>query len=96
MQPLRTWRTRQLLSLHELAMAAHVTPKTLTDLEYGRRLPGYGTMRAISKALGVEPREITEFAAALEERSLVPTRDLAMRAAGQPASVAHTTRDAAG
>ena len=66
---LREWRTTKLLSVRELAQAADITPKTLTDVEYGRRLATYATMRRISQALGVEPAEIAEFAAALASRS---------------------------
>jgi transcriptional regulator with XRE-family HTH domain len=69
MRRLREWRTDALMSVRELAAAANVTPKTLTDLEYARRVAGYGTMRRISSVLGVDPREITEFAAAIEKRA---------------------------
>jgi transcriptional regulator with XRE-family HTH domain len=67
-QPLRRWRTQQLLSIRDLAIAAGITPKSLTDLEYGRRRPNFATMRRVSQALGVDPHEIAEFAATLERR----------------------------
>ncbi len=65
---LREWRTGRLWSVRELAAAAGVTHKTVIDLEYGRRRAHYATMRRITEALGVEPGEVVEFAAALEER----------------------------
>ena len=68
MKPLREWRTGRLWSVRDLATAAGVTHKTVIQLEYGRQRASYGTMRRISEALGVEPSEITEFAAVLEER----------------------------
>lgn len=68
MQTLRQLRANQLMSIRDLADTAGVTPKTLTDIEYGRRRPTYDTMRAISKALGVSPHDIMEFHAAIESR----------------------------
>jgi transcriptional regulator with XRE-family HTH domain len=75
MQPLRTWRTGKLMSVRELADAAGVAPKTLTDLEYGRRRPNYDTMRRIAAALGVDPLEVAEFAAAISSRCTVSNGD---------------------
>ena len=68
MKPLREWRTERLLGIRELAERAGVTKKTLIDLEYGRRLAHFATIRSISEALGVDAREVTEFAAVLDER----------------------------
>ena len=68
LRSLREWRVGALLSVRDLAAAAGITAKTLTDIEYGRRAPGFLTMRAISQALGVDPLEITEFVAAIETR----------------------------
>jgi len=59
-----------MMTVRELAEAAVVTPKTLTDLEHGRHIPNYATMRRVSQALGVEATEITEFAAAIEARAV--------------------------
>ena len=67
-KPLREWRTERLWSVRDLADAAGVSTKTVVQLEYGRQRPNYTTMRRLSEALQVEPREIAEFAAALEER----------------------------
>ncbi len=66
---LRQWRTNQLKSIRELADDAGVTPKTLTDIEYGRRRPTFETMRAICKSLQVPAADIVEFQAAIESRS---------------------------
>lgn len=69
MMGLRKWRTRQLLSIAELAAAAGIMPKTLADLEHGRRTPNYRTIRQVSAALGVDAGEITEFAVAMARRA---------------------------
>jgi transcriptional regulator with XRE-family HTH domain len=67
MQPLRAWRLAQQRGLGDVAETAGVTAQTLTDLEAGRRRPNYGTMRAISRVLGVAPHQITEFASAIHQ-----------------------------
>ncbi len=71
MKRLREWRTDRRLTVFELAGAAGVAVLTLTDMEKGRRLPQYRSMRAVSRALNVDPLEIEEFAEAIEERSYV-------------------------
>lgn len=71
MKTLREWRCNQLMSVRELASRAGVTPKTLTDIEYGRRKPTYETMRSICAALGVEASEISEFLATLQSRGML-------------------------
>lgn len=68
MRTLREWRIARLMSHRGLERASGVTAKTIVDIEYGRRLPHYKTIGALSAALGVEPGEVAEFAAALEER----------------------------
>jgi len=55
------------MSTRALERAAGVTQKTIIDIEYGRRRPHYATMGKLAAALGVEPGEVREFAAALEE-----------------------------
>lgn len=70
-ETLRHWRTNRLLSIRELATAADITPKTLTDIEYGRRRPTYETMRAICRELNVSAHDVIEFQAALEAREQV-------------------------
>ena len=68
MKPLRDWRMERLWSVRDLAREAGVSTKTVVQLEYGRQVPTYATMRRVSAALGVAPAEVSEFAAALEER----------------------------
>jgi len=67
MKTLREWRLDRLLSVRALEAASGVTQKTIIDAEYGRRRPSYGTMRRLCDALGVQPGDVAEFAAALEE-----------------------------
>jgi DNA-binding XRE family transcriptional regulator len=59
------------LSIRELATAADITPKTLTDIEYGRRRPTYETMRSICRVLNVDAHDVVEFQAALDAREQV-------------------------
>lgn len=72
---LREWRASRLMSIRDLAEAAEIAPKTLTDIEYSRRVPTFATMRRISAALGVSPHEIAEFANALRARGATDTPD---------------------
>jgi transcriptional regulator with XRE-family HTH domain len=65
MPSLREIRTQQVMSLDDLAGKASVTKKTLIDIENRRKRPQYGTIRKISEALGVNPREVEEFASKL-------------------------------
>ena len=63
---LRQWRLEKLLGTKALATAAGVSNKTIVQIEHGRQVPLLRTIRLISEALGVPPREITEFAEALD------------------------------
>lgn len=67
MKTLREWRMAKLLSIDDLAERAGVSNKTIVQIEYGRQLPRFRTMRRISDALNVEPDEIEEFATSLGE-----------------------------
>ena len=67
MKSLREWRLSRLLSVRGLEAASGVTTKTIMDVEHGRRRPHYATMRKLCAALEVEPGDVTEFAAALED-----------------------------
>jgi len=58
-------RRERLLSLAGLATAAGVTEKTIGEIERGNTVPRLGTMRRITDALQVTPRDVAEFAAAL-------------------------------
>ena len=72
MKSLKEWRISRQLTRPELAAAASIRVGTLIDLEQGRRLPQYSSMRRICGVLGVAPQEIEEFAEALEERQSFP------------------------
>jgi transcriptional regulator with XRE-family HTH domain len=65
-KPLREWRYERLLSLDDLAAKAGVSNKTIVQIEYGRQVPKFRTIRRISDALGIPPSDITEFAAVIE------------------------------
>ena len=68
MKPLREWRAENLWSVRDLAREAGVSTKTVNEIEHGRGVPTFRTIRRICSALKVEPSEVTEFAAAIEER----------------------------
>jgi DNA-binding XRE family transcriptional regulator len=63
---LREWRQERLMSIADLAAAAGVSTKTLVQVEHGRQRPQWRTMRALCKALDVQPRDVAEFAAAMD------------------------------
>jgi transcriptional regulator with XRE-family HTH domain len=63
---LRQWRLEKLMGTKALATAAGVSNKTIVQIEHGRQVPLLRTIRLISEALEVPPREITEFAEALD------------------------------
>ncbi len=65
MRTLREWRRERLLSMADLATAAKVTEKTVGEIERGRARPQLRTMRKITEVLGVEPKDVAEFAAAI-------------------------------
>jgi transcriptional regulator with XRE-family HTH domain len=67
-RPLREWRAERLWGVRDLARAAGVSTKTITQVEYGRQVPTFRTIRRISEALRVEPPEIAEFAEAIQHR----------------------------
>lgn len=68
MRPLREWRVERLLSVRALASTAGVSTKTIVQLEAGRQLPTFRTMRRITEAMGVDAADVTEFAEAMGER----------------------------
>ena len=67
MPTLRELRIRRLLSLRELAKRASVAQRTIVEAEAGRQVPRPATMRKIAEALDVDPMEIDEFRAAIED-----------------------------
>ncbi len=82
MKTLREWRAAKLHSSKTLSAASGVSNKTILDIENGKQTPTFRTIGRLSQALGVEPGDIAEFAAAIETREK-PPRELATR---RPAS----------
>ena len=66
MPTLREVRSDRLLTLRELADRAGIALSTLYMIESGRSAPSFRVIRALSGALGVQPKEIAEFAEAIE------------------------------
>ena len=62
---LREVRRGQFMSIEELAAKAGVSTKTIVETELGRSQPKFRTIKRISEALGVSPRDITEFVATI-------------------------------
>ncbi len=62
---LREWRVEKLLGVKALAREAGVSNKTIVEIEHGRQVPAFRTIRRLSAALEVEPQDVTEFAAAM-------------------------------
>ena len=83
MRTLREWRARRLLSTKALAAKASVSNKTIVQLENGHGLPIFRTIGRISAALGVEPGEVAEFAAAIATRGGVNDADTATDTQGR-------------
>jgi transcriptional regulator with XRE-family HTH domain len=70
MKPLREARREKALSIEALAEESGVSTKTIVQIELTRSLPKLRTIGKLSKALGVEPIEIEEFAAAIRGDSI--------------------------
>lgn len=71
--PLAALRKRHLLSQRDLAHQAGVALSTIYLLEAGKtERTTFKVMRAVSKALGVEPSSITEFRRTIESTSAPP------------------------
>lgn len=67
MKTLREWRQDRMLSMRDLERESGVSLKTINELEHGRQRPQWRTMRALCTALGITARDVTEFAAVLDE-----------------------------
>jgi transcriptional regulator with XRE-family HTH domain len=65
MAPLAAIRKQRLLTVRELAEQAHVAPATVHLAESGRRQPSIKVIRALCRALDVQPQEVDEFRRAL-------------------------------
>jgi len=55
---IRDWRQDRLLTLGELAALVGVKLQTIWNWEQDRSQPEFRNMRALAKALGVEPQQI--------------------------------------
>ena len=65
---LRAWTRKQ------LAKAACVTPKTLTDMCSGRRRPTFGTVQAVCSALGLTIADVIVFDDGLQSNGPTDSR----------------------
>ncbi len=65
MPTLREARLQRLLSIRALAKKAGVVPNTVHLVETGQRAPQLLTVYKLSRALDVEPGDVTEFRGAL-------------------------------
>ena len=65
MPTLREVRAARLLTVRGLAERAGVAFSTVHLIETGKSAPRFGVIHKLSAALGVEPAEIAEFAAAI-------------------------------
>ena len=66
MVTLKEARAARLLTVRALAERAGVAFSTVLLIETGRSVPRFDAIQKIAAALGMEPREIAEFAAAIE------------------------------
>ena len=72
MRTLREWRAERLLGVKALALKAGVSNKTIVQIEHGRQVANFRTIRRLCEALGVEPGAVTEFTAAIAQRAVGP------------------------
>ena len=66
METLKEARARNLLTIRGLAQKAGVAPSTIYLIENDRSSPRFAVIEKLSKALGVQPTEIVEFAEAIQ------------------------------
>lgn len=66
MKSLREWRLERLMSIDDLSAQTGVSNKTIIQIEHGRQLPRLRTIRRLSDTLAVDPRDVSEFVAALD------------------------------
>ncbi len=62
---LRQARVARMLTIRALAVAAGCSSTTVHEVETGKRVPRFDTIRRLSRAVGVEPINIVEFRQAL-------------------------------
>ena len=93
MPSLRELRVERLWTIRQLAERAAVSPRTIVQLEHGRLLPRFGTMRRLAAALDVEPAVVDEFAAAISQRAAPHSAKVEPRAGAAPtAESQHATQ----
>ncbi len=68
MVTLKGARAARLLTMRELAEKAGVAPSSIYLIEHGQSVPRFAMIRKLAAALDMDPSEIEEFAAAIEER----------------------------
>jgi transcriptional regulator with XRE-family HTH domain len=73
---LRAWRTERLLSTRRLAALAGASNKTIVQIEHGRQTPSLVTIQKISRALEIEPRDVIEFAMAINSHAGMAVLDI--------------------
>ena len=66
MPTLKEARAARLLTVRGLAERAGVAFSTVHLIETGKSVPRFEVIEKLSRALGVEPAEVDEFAAAIE------------------------------
>ena len=86
MQTLKEARAARLLTVRGLAERAGVAFSTVHLIETGKAVPRFEMIEKLSAALGVEPGDVTEFAAAIagvaSGKATAAARGLALTAAG--------------
>ena len=73
MARLREVRAQRVLTIRALAAHAGVATRTVVEVEAGRVVPRFATVRKLSEALGVEPGEVDEFRAAIDAAAEDPS-----------------------
>ena len=58
-------RRERLLTIRALAEASGCAPRTVLQIEHGRRNPQPGTIKRLATALQVEPSAVSEFRRAM-------------------------------
>ena len=69
-RPLREVRKERGIGVRRLSKGAPVSPRTIITTEKGKSTPSLATIRKISRFLGVDPMEVSEFKEALEAQGL--------------------------
>lgn len=66
-KPLQAWRVERALTQKQLADACGMVQRaTIGNIEAGRHMPSLATMQRVAEVLGVDARDVAEFADALD------------------------------